>query len=98
MKPKPPPFLRNKYLIALVAVGVWLLFFDKNNLLQQYRMHRQLRDLSREMHYYREQILSDSLAIQELMEDPHALERFAREQYLMKKEGEDIFIIGDPRR
>lgn len=98
MKAKPASYLHNKYLIVLVAVGVWLLFFDKNNLLQQYRMHRQLRDLSREMHYYRDQIKSDSLAIQELLEDPQALERFAREQYLMKKEGEDIFIIGDPQR
>jgi len=85
--------LRNKYLIALLAVLVWLLFFDSHNLIQQWRMQRQLQELRQEREFYLEEIRRDSTAIDELKNDPDALERYARERFLMKKEGEDVFII-----
>jgi len=88
-----PSFLRNKYLIALLAVLVWLLFFDSHNLIQQWRMQRQLQELRQEREFYLEEIRRDSTAIDELKNDPDALERYARERFLMKKEGEDVFII-----
>ena len=95
MKTIIPSFVKNKYFIAFMAVLVWLLFFDKNNFMQQVRMQRQLNEFRRDRQYYREEILRDSMAIRELRDNPEALERYAREQYLMKKEGEDIFIIPD---
>ncbi len=85
--------MRNKYLIALLAVLVWLLFFDSHNLIQQWRMQRQLQELRQEREFYLEEIRRDSTAIDELKNDPDALERYARERFLMKKEGEDVFII-----
>lgn len=88
-----PSFLKNKYIIALVAALVWLAFFDNNNLIHQWRMRKQLIELRRDKHYYQEEIERDSIAIRQLKENPEALERYARENYLMKKEGEDIFII-----
>lgn len=88
-----PSFLRNKYLIAFLAVLVWLLFFDSHNLIQQWRMQRQLQELRQEREFYLEEIRRDSTAIEELKKDPDALERYAREVFLMKKEGEDVFII-----
>jgi len=94
---KIPPFLKNKYFIALMVVAVWLVFFDKNNFVQQWRMHKQLKELYRDKQYYLQEIKHDSTAIRELNEDPESLERYARETYLMKKEHEDIYIIVDPR-
>ncbi len=88
-----PSFLKNKYIIALTVAVVWLAFFDKNNLIQQWRLRKQLIELRRDKSYYNEEITRDSTAIRELKENPEALERYARENYLMKKEGEDIFII-----
>ncbi|MFP4064218.1 MAG: FtsB family cell division protein [Bacteroidales bacterium] len=90
-----PSFLRNKYLIALLAVLVWLLFFDSHNLIQQWRMQRQLKELRQEREFYLEEIRRDSTVIEELKTDPDALERYAREVFLMKKKGEDVFIIVD---
>ncbi len=90
-----PPFLKNKYFIALLVVGVWLMFFDKNNLLHQWRLQRQLNELQRDRQYYLEEIERDSTAIRQLNDNPDELERYAREQYLMKKEGEDIYVIPD---
>jgi len=88
-----PSFMKNKYIIALVVALVWLAFFDKNNLVQQWRLRKQLIELRRDKNYYLNEIERDSTAIRELKENPEALERYARENYLMKKEGEDIFII-----
>ena len=90
---KIPPFLRNKYFLVFVVVLVWLIFFDTHSFIHQWRMRRQLKELKTERDFYREQITRDSLAIEELTSDPDALERYAREKYLMKQEGEDVYVI-----
>ncbi len=97
MRPKLPGFITNKYLIALLVMAGWLLFFDKNNMIQQWRLQRQLHDLRRDKQYYLEEIERDSTELRSLKDDPEALERYARETYMMKKENEDIFIMPDPR-
>lgn len=91
--PQIPPILKNKYLIAIIVVIIWLLFFDNNNFLQQIRFSREIKRLESEKEYYLREIEKDSIMLKELENNPEALERYAREQYLMKKEGEDIFII-----
>jgi cell division protein FtsB len=45
--------------------------------------------------YYQKEIDKTRKELGDLQNSPAALERFAREHYLMKKEGEDIFIIED---
>lgn len=91
--PVIPSFLKNKYFIAFLVVFTWVLFFDKHNLLRHYRTHREIKGLRQEKAFYMEEIERDSLAIDKLTNDPDALERYARERYMMKREGEDIFII-----
>ena len=93
MSVRIPSFLKNKYLIALAVVVVWITFFDKNNLIYQYRLSRQLKELEDSRGFFLEEIRRDSTAIRELRDHPGALERYAREKFLMKRQGEDIFII-----
>ena len=88
-----PSWIRNKYLLAFIVVLVWLMFFDTHNFMQQWRIRRQLKELRIERDFYKKEIVRDSIAIEELKNDPDALERFAREKYLMKREGEDVYII-----
>ena len=45
--------------------------------------------------YYIEKISHDSARLNELRTDAENLEKFAREQYLMKKDNEEIFVIVD---
>lgn len=77
----------------LVSVLVWLLFFDNHNFIQHWRMQRQLNELRQERDFYLKEIARDSIALDKLKNDPDALERYARERYHMKKEGEDVYII-----
>ncbi len=93
MLDKIPSFLKNKYILVLIAVLVWFMFFDQNNLIQQYRYSRQLKDFNAEKEYYLQEIQRDSIDLDKLKNNPEELERYAREKYLMKRENEDIFII-----
>ena len=95
MRLRIPSLLRNKYFLAFLIVLVWLVFFDTHSFVRQWRLQRQLRELQAEREYYREEIMRDSTAIENLKSDPEALERYAREKYHMKREGEDIYIIVD---
>lgn len=90
---KIPGFLKNKYILVLVIAMIWLLFFDQNNMVQQYRLSQELKHLNNEREFFIEEIQRDSTDIMKIKNDPLELERYAREQYLMKKENEDIFII-----
>lgn len=87
--------LLNKYLLTTVAFIVWLVFFDSNNLLTRNRLQTQLDGLNQEKQFYLNEIQKDSTLIHDLMHDTSALEQFARERYLMKKENEDLFLVID---
>ena len=49
--------------------------------------------MNNEKEYYMNEILETNQSIVELTTNPENLEKFAREEYLMKKEDEDIFVI-----
>ena len=83
----------NKYLLVLSIFAVWLIFFDTNNLIVRSRLLKESRQLKNDCEYYRQRIINDSTRLSELMKDAESLEKFAREQYLMKRDNEDIFVI-----
>lgn len=94
---KLPPVLRNKYILTVVIFLVWLILFDSNNLISRYRELRELRTLRKEKEYYIDRIETDRRKLNELKTDDQNLEKFAREQYKMKKPDEDLYIIMSPR-
>ena len=57
------------------------------------QLRSKINQLENEQKYYREKIEEDKRKKEELLGSRDNLEKFAREQYLMKKENEDIFII-----
>ena len=87
------PHIKNKYVLTLLVFFVWILFFDQNNLVTRFTSQRQISQLESDIQYFRDRIRQDSIRMNELKTDNENLEKFAREQYLMKRENEDIFII-----
>ena len=85
--------LRNKYLMAILIFLVWLLIFDRNSLIDRVKYVRARLDMEDEKQYYIERIDEDSRRLTELKTDRDNLEKFAREQYFMKRENEDVFVI-----
>lgn len=88
-----PPILKNKYLLTGVAFLILMLFLDRNNLVSQYRMRRELNGLRKELQFYRDQARLDSIELSRLMGDSLELEKLGREKYLMKRDSEDIYLI-----
>lgn len=85
--------LKNKYFLTIIALVVWLIFFDKNDVSSQYSLIKKLQKLNTEKEYYIQEIENNTREINELQTNTKSLEKFAREKYLMKKDNEDIFII-----
>ena len=94
---KVPPAFRNKYLLTILIFFLWLLLFDSNNLISRYKDMRELHKFKIDREYYIKRIEEDRRKLHELKTDNHNLEKFAREQYRMKKPDEDIYIILTPR-
>ena len=90
-------YLKNKYLLTLVIFIVWVLLFDSNNLIDRFSQMKSLNQLERDKEYYQERIEEESKKLNELETDKENLEKFAREQYLMKKEDEEIFVVIDEK-
>jgi cell division protein DivIC len=94
---KIPPAFRNKYVLTIVIFFIWILLFDSNNLIARFRDMQELHNLKTDREYYIKKIEVDKRKLHELKTDNHNLEKFAREQYRMKKSDEDLYIILTPR-
>ncbi|MDZ4204320.1 MAG: hypothetical protein U1C46_05820 [Bacteroidales bacterium] len=90
---KIPAFLKNKYLLAFLAFGIWIIFFDRNNIIHRNKLKQTLKEHQQEKEYYLQEIENDSLALHNLLSDTENLIRFGREKYLMKKDSEVIFLV-----
>jgi cell division protein DivIC len=89
------PIITNKYLLAIVFFAVWMCFFDQRDIFNTLEQKQKLKALEAKKHYYESEIDKAKKDLDNLQNSPAALEKFARERYLMKKDGEDIFIIED---
>ncbi|MBW6460905.1 MAG: septum formation initiator family protein [Bacteroidales bacterium] len=85
--------LFNRYVIAIIAFAVWMIFFDGNSLIRQRILNERIGNITRMSSYYRTEIAKNEKAIQELKTNQETLEKYAREKYLMKRDNEDIYII-----
>jgi len=85
-----PAIYRNKYLIASVLFLIYMLFFDKHDLVTQFKLQRTVHRLEQDQQYYLNKI-------EEAEQDRYDLEvnreKFARERYYMQEKDEDVFII-----
>ncbi len=79
--------------IAFTGILIFILFIDNYSLIHNLRYIYQIQALEREISYYQNLIDESKDKLIELNSNHDNLEKFAREQFLMKKANEDIFII-----
>jgi cell division protein FtsB len=94
---KIPPVFRNKYFLTLTIFIIWIILLDSNNLIERFRQISELHKLKNDREYYIKKIEEDRRKLNELKTDNHNLEKFAREQYKMKRKDEDLYIILTPQ-
>ena len=73
-----------------------MLFFDDNNFFLQLDRKRQLNDLLKSKAFYEAAIADTKQTLNNLQSSPASVEKFARENFLMKRDNEDIFVVETP--
>ena len=85
--------LNNRYIYATLVFLVVILFIDQFNLFEQIRLHRSLRDQKQQIEYYNQEIKDSKAYLDALQNDTATMEKVAREQYMMKRDNEVVYII-----
>ena len=88
-------FIANKYILTLLGFLVWMCFFDQRDIFNTIEQKSKLNQLLAKKHYYEKEIAVAQQELTDLQNSSISLEKFAREKYLMKKDGEDIYLIED---
>ena len=83
---------RRLWIITIAIFVLLVTVFDKNNLVEAWRLKQQINELDGQREYYQQKITEDSTILENLKDDRY-LEKYAREHYLMKRDGEVIYIV-----
>lgn len=82
-------------MLATLGFIFWMLFLDVNSFLMHLELNAEKKDLQQSIEYYEAEITTDKKQLDELTSNPEMLEKFAREQYWMKRPGEEIYLIDE---
>lgn len=85
--------LNSLQITILSFVVVMLFLFSDSNIKKRINSDREIRSLKSQIEFYRKKTEEDKKKLHELKSNKENLEKFARENYFMKRENEEIFII-----
>jgi cell division protein FtsB len=89
------PILINRYFLVSVGFIVWMLFFDQRDYFQQKASAEELNKLETSAKYYNDEINNTKRQLDNLQNNGTSIEKFARERYFLKREGEEVYIFED---
>ena len=90
---KIPSVFKNKYFIVSFLFITWIVFLDEANLVSLNQQQNNLENREEIIDSLENKISEIEDKLERLNNDQKELEKFARENFLMKKENEDIIII-----
>lgn len=88
-----PAPLRNKYVLVGVVFLVWMLFFDRNNILSQMRLQQTKHGLEHKMDYNAKEAKQAESQQNAIFSSDPAVEQFAREKHYMKRANEEVIVV-----
>ena len=83
----------NKYVLVTIGVFILMCLDSDSNLYKRWMYDEKIRSLEKEIKFYQKEIEVNRKKLEDLHTDKEGLERFAREEYFMKRPNEDVFII-----
>ena len=87
--------LNNRYLLSTAMLVFVLLIIDDTTFYKLYKMKQELHTLKLENIKKQKEIIQIKEKTKQLTTNKFALEKFAREHYLMKKNDEVIYVFDD---
>jgi len=85
--------MKNRYFIACFVFLVYVSFFDSSSFLNQWEQKAELKTMTNLIESHKQKIEQTRKVLHELNTNPRYMETFAREQYRMKKDNEEVFIV-----
>lgn len=85
--------LSNRYVLGILVFALWVSFFDANSVVNILSARRRVSALEAKRQYYEQRIAEDRERLHDLQTSRVSLERFAREQYYMRRPNEDVFVV-----
>ena len=92
---KLAPYILNRYFVVSLGFVVWMLFFDQRDFFQQKERRAELNKLEEAKKYYQKEIEQTKGQLNNLQNNPAAIEKYARERYLLRREGEEVYLFED---
>ncbi len=89
------PYLKNKYLISIFVLIFVLFVLEDTNIFSLFELKSDLKNLREDNIQKEKDIENIKQKTLELTTNPEALEKFARENYKMKKKDEVIYLFVD---
>jgi cell division protein FtsB len=83
----------NTYVLVFIGFIALTFTAGDSNLYKRYTYDEKIRALEKDIKFYQDEIKINKEKLNRLRTDKEGLERFAREEYYMKKPNEDVFII-----
>ena len=84
--------LNNRYVYATLLFLIVILFIDQFNLFEQIRLSKSVKDKKQQIEYYEKLVPESKQYLNDLQNDTVTMEKVAREQYLMKRDNEIIYL------
>lgn len=85
--------LNNRYVYATLLFLVVIFFIDQFNVFEQIRLHNSLIDQKQQIEYYEKEVSQNKQYLHDVQNDSATMEKVAREQYLMKRDNEVVYLI-----
>lgn len=86
-------YVLNKYSITVALFLVWMIFFDSTSFLVINELNKEIDKYERQLDYYKTEYKKNDDFYKKLMFNKSEKEKYARENYFMKKKNEEIFIL-----
>ncbi len=86
-------YILNKYFITIVAFLVWMTLFDSTSFLVIRNLNGEIDKYETQLNYYKSEYEKNDAFYRKLMDNKEEKEKYARENYFMRKPDEEIFIL-----
>lgn len=88
-------YVLNKYVVTLLVFAVVLAFCGEQSLLRRLERAHEIREKEQELNAYQNAIKETNAQIERMNASTENLEQFAREQYFMHADNEDVYIVNE---
>lgn len=86
-------YVMNKYFLTIFGFSIWMTFFDNTSLLVINDLNDEIDRYEEQKKYFKTEFEKNEAFYNKLMYNKSEKEKFARENYFMKKSNEEIFIL-----